>query len=279
LSKYHVNPKTGQPGVCHAKERCPFASDREHYRTQEAATDAYERRMNREIGGSSDLHSTITPMDSAQYLSSKKVNVAELPEGEYFIGDPFVILGEKDQVGWNSWVKTVGRTTGWENSTHPLRYEKPFVGAFYNGTPVVAIKSLYGDGTYYSIGDGIQQPSDSGLIGIMSTDILKQVGISPQEVDNRHLGKIQTFDQQIQLVKGRYGVILAVEDISISGRLPETSIFSSKCMTDANIKSLETRRYGMDRKPNDSTYSYDKEYFMKYLDIARNNYEKIRATK
>lgn len=45
MSKFHVNPKTGNPGICKAKEEenCPFAGLSEHYTTREEAQAAYEK--------------------------------------------------------------------------------------------------------------------------------------------------------------------------------------------------------------------------------------------
>lgn len=46
MSKYHVNPETGNPGKCTAPAgKCPFASDNEHYTSREAAAAHYEERV------------------------------------------------------------------------------------------------------------------------------------------------------------------------------------------------------------------------------------------
>jgi len=45
MSAYHINPKTGNPGVCHAKKACPFGDKFEHYSTKEEARDAYESNV------------------------------------------------------------------------------------------------------------------------------------------------------------------------------------------------------------------------------------------
>jgi len=45
MSTYHINPKTGNPGICHAeKGRCPFGSSEEHYESKSEARAAYEAK-------------------------------------------------------------------------------------------------------------------------------------------------------------------------------------------------------------------------------------------
>ena len=41
--KYHINPKTGNPGKCSAKITCPFGNDDVHYNSREEAREAYEK--------------------------------------------------------------------------------------------------------------------------------------------------------------------------------------------------------------------------------------------
>lgn len=40
--RYHLNPETGNAGLCRAKKKCRFGTDDEHYPTPEAARRAYE---------------------------------------------------------------------------------------------------------------------------------------------------------------------------------------------------------------------------------------------
>ena len=43
--KYHINPGTGEPGICTATQRCPFGDlATEHYSSPEAAREAYEKQ-------------------------------------------------------------------------------------------------------------------------------------------------------------------------------------------------------------------------------------------
>ena len=43
MPKYHVNPATGNPGVCRAQKNCPFGGEADHYSTREEAREAYEK--------------------------------------------------------------------------------------------------------------------------------------------------------------------------------------------------------------------------------------------
>lgn len=43
MSKFHINPSTGNPGRCFALKKCRFGGDDEHYGSKELAALAYER--------------------------------------------------------------------------------------------------------------------------------------------------------------------------------------------------------------------------------------------
>lgn len=45
MTEYHINPETGQPGLCRAKKQCRFGSSNEHYSTLDEARSAYEKTM------------------------------------------------------------------------------------------------------------------------------------------------------------------------------------------------------------------------------------------
>lgn len=46
MPRYHVNPETGEPGLCRAKKACPFGNlEVDHYNTRTEARKEYERRM------------------------------------------------------------------------------------------------------------------------------------------------------------------------------------------------------------------------------------------
>jgi hypothetical protein len=43
--KFHINPETGNPGVCRAKYNCRFGGERIHFESKEEAREDYEMRM------------------------------------------------------------------------------------------------------------------------------------------------------------------------------------------------------------------------------------------
>lgn len=45
---FHVNPATGDPGVCHATKACPFGDSSEHFATQAEASHHWEQQMLKE---------------------------------------------------------------------------------------------------------------------------------------------------------------------------------------------------------------------------------------
>lgn len=46
MTKYHLHPETGDPGVCKAKKNCPFGDmETDHYSSAEAAREAYEAKQ------------------------------------------------------------------------------------------------------------------------------------------------------------------------------------------------------------------------------------------
>ena len=44
MTSYHINPNTGNPGICRAINTCPFGSSSEHYPTKDLARKAYESK-------------------------------------------------------------------------------------------------------------------------------------------------------------------------------------------------------------------------------------------
>jgi hypothetical protein len=44
MTRYHINAK-GEPGVCHAKRKCPFGGEDQHYPSQAAARRGFEKSM------------------------------------------------------------------------------------------------------------------------------------------------------------------------------------------------------------------------------------------
>lgn len=43
--KYHVNPKTGRPGVCRAVQNCRFGDEKSHYDSKASAQKAIEEKL------------------------------------------------------------------------------------------------------------------------------------------------------------------------------------------------------------------------------------------
>lgn len=46
---YHINPKTGEAGLCKAKTKCPFGGVEEHFTSAEAARADYEDRQTKRM--------------------------------------------------------------------------------------------------------------------------------------------------------------------------------------------------------------------------------------
>jgi len=45
MAKFHINPETGEPGLCKAQKQCPFGGDDAHFTSKEAARTAYEEKQ------------------------------------------------------------------------------------------------------------------------------------------------------------------------------------------------------------------------------------------
>ena len=68
MAKWHINPKTGEPGLCRALKNCPFGGSDEHYSSREAAQGAYEAKMEAEAD----------PMKGTQLRESQELGKATL---------------------------------------------------------------------------------------------------------------------------------------------------------------------------------------------------------
>lgn len=60
MAKYHINPKTGNPGRCSAVHQCPFGGESDHYGSESEARQAYEGSMS-QGGATSSLKKSIVP--------------------------------------------------------------------------------------------------------------------------------------------------------------------------------------------------------------------------
>jgi len=85
MGKYHINPKTGNPGKCSATVNCPFGGESEHYETTTLARKAFEQRQD---------EFTLTP--AAQIKLFKRQ------------------LVRKENVDWNAIERDLGFITEWE---------------------------------------------------------------------------------------------------------------------------------------------------------------------
>jgi hypothetical protein len=75
LSKFHVNPSTGNPGRCFALKKCRFGGDDEHYASKELAALAYEKLHTQEeipVLRKSDAEPTKRLEDFAVHLHEPK---------------------------------------------------------------------------------------------------------------------------------------------------------------------------------------------------------------
>jgi hypothetical protein len=76
MSKYHINPQTGNPGLCRAQSgNCPFGSDDEHYPSKQEARTAFEvqQKINR-------LDSLLDTRQLRQMLDEGYVNASVHPD-------------------------------------------------------------------------------------------------------------------------------------------------------------------------------------------------------
>ena len=94
MAKYHINPKTGNPGRCAATSgNCPFGDDDHHYSSPEDAAQAYERSK-------SSFGHVVTEEDNIRFtigvIKNKRAAVfgggtlivSHYPKGTFDITDP-----------------------------------------------------------------------------------------------------------------------------------------------------------------------------------------------
>lgn len=57
MTRYHINPRTGNPGICHAKIKCRFGDmETGHFSSKDEARDAYEKSQSGYFGNSENLN-------------------------------------------------------------------------------------------------------------------------------------------------------------------------------------------------------------------------------
>lgn len=65
MTKYHVNPATGNPGACRATQRCPFGSlEEDHFDSPEQARGAYEASQGNSFAKPQAVAAAKTPTES-----------------------------------------------------------------------------------------------------------------------------------------------------------------------------------------------------------------------
>lgn len=72
MSKYHINPWTGNPGVCKAQIACRFGGETDHFDSPETARRNFERRMEADHTSIHTLRSdlaTLVPFESSAFNS------------------------------------------------------------------------------------------------------------------------------------------------------------------------------------------------------------------
>jgi hypothetical protein len=114
MAKYHINPKTGNPGVCHAKKSCPFGDlQSDHYNSKEDARNAYENKMgtNNLAATSEDKGLTLTPTPDYMKIANQLTTQVEhgvlgqvVVDEAYAEENKFIELDAGTKVGETVWV-------------------------------------------------------------------------------------------------------------------------------------------------------------------------------
>ena len=82
MAKYHINPKTGNAGICRAQAGgCPFGGDDEHYSTREEALTAYGARAQElpqslkrgETSSAPEARRELVPLREAAHILGQQV--------------------------------------------------------------------------------------------------------------------------------------------------------------------------------------------------------------
>jgi hypothetical protein len=79
MPRYHINPETGNPGVCHAKVACPFGSmDDDHYDSKDEAREAFE-------SGNNSFQETPSPLSMPKLVANDMEESSDMPKMEDYI--------------------------------------------------------------------------------------------------------------------------------------------------------------------------------------------------
>ena len=83
MARYHINPKTGNPGICRAKSSCPFGDlTADHFDSPEAARAAYEKRMETDA-----TKEKLTKAAQEKELVIVQINGSNIRRGDVFRGE------------------------------------------------------------------------------------------------------------------------------------------------------------------------------------------------
>ena len=162
MSRYHIS-RAGQPALCKAEVRaCPIGG--EHYESErEAGIALVERERVREAFRQGNIEVRSLPENVIQAPDR-----AVVPAGRYFLGDPCYTAGKADEA-WQQWVDVA--------DTSSDGFRNPICGATYNGLPIVASSTAYGDGCYTG-NNGVEYGVDAGMIGVVPEEVVNGMGLT-----------------------------------------------------------------------------------------------------
>lgn len=100
MTKFHVNPETGNPNICKATKKCRFGDDADHYESKKEARDAYESSMmkqtvdrNKELKKRKKIIGPSMDEIAAGLETPAGFSRLDSEEGPYYEGDsPFKVI-------------------------------------------------------------------------------------------------------------------------------------------------------------------------------------------
>lgn len=169
MPKFHIT-KSGKAAKCNATERpCPLKG--EHFDSMREAAIAAAGHVLASVDADQwEGNIQIQPLDEGVVTGP---NRAVLPAGRYFLGDPCYTAG-RDDAAWQQWVD-VGYMRSEASDSH-------IIGGTYNGHPVVASNTAYGDGEYYG-SNGVSYSVDAGLIGVVPESVIRGMRLSQADLE------------------------------------------------------------------------------------------------
>lgn len=118
MNKYHINPKTGKPGICRAKTQCRFGEASDHYDTPAAAQEGYEEMMKA---------NTLVSRKSAKPQSTETTSLSKLMDPALLnrmIDEGFIMVQthpDDDSLKVMSYSKTAQTSGKWNDATKQAR--------------------------------------------------------------------------------------------------------------------------------------------------------------